>query len=130
MTVTRRWSAAKCQRIQDKLGATVAGQTDDVEHLLDVLIAAWEEMHREAATATGAVEALREIAAWDGSRTLGYEGPQDVARRALGLTPGPEVELRDHANPPTAAPYTGDEPFGYCLIHGDYWTDDCTRCGR
>lgn len=27
-------------------------------------------------------------------------------------------------------PYTGDEPLGTCVIHGDYWTDDCTRCGR
>lgn len=43
-----RWGAAKCQRIQEKLEATVAGQTNDAEHLLDVLIAAWEEMHREA----------------------------------------------------------------------------------
>jgi hypothetical protein len=30
------------------------------------------------------VEALSEIAAWDGSRTLGYEGPRDVARAVLG----------------------------------------------
>jgi hypothetical protein len=27
-------------------------------------------------------------------------------------------------------PYTGDEPLGTCPIHGDYWTDDCMRCGR
>lgn len=27
-------------------------------------------------------------------------------------------------------PYMGDEPLGTCVIHGDYWTDDCLRCGR
>lgn len=32
--------------------------------------------------------------------------------------------------PPYEPPYTGDEPLGTCLIHGDYWTDDCLRCGR
>lgn len=26
--------------------------------------------------------------------------------------------------------YTGDEPLGTCVVHGDYWTDDCTRCTR
>lgn len=25
-------------------------------------------------------------------------------------------------------PYTGDEPLGTCVIHGDYWTDDCVKC--
>jgi len=38
----------KLDRMAEKLRATVGGQTDDPEHLLDVLIAAWEEMHREA----------------------------------------------------------------------------------
>jgi hypothetical protein len=28
------------------------------------------------------------------------------------------------------SPYTGDEPLGTCVIHGDYWTDDCLRCRR
>ena len=27
-------------------------------------------------------------------------------------------------------PYSGDEPLGTCVIHGDYWTDDCLRCDR
>ncbi len=61
MTVTGRWSAAKCQRIQEKLESTVAGQTTDTEHLLDVLIAAWEEMHREAATTRGAVKTIERL---------------------------------------------------------------------
>lgn len=21
------------------------------------------------------------------------------------------------------------EPLGTCIVHGDYWTDYCTRCG-
>lgn len=25
-------------------------------------------------------------------------------------------------------PYIGDEPLGCCPLHGDYWTEDCTRC--
>ena len=58
-----RWSAAKCARIHDRLRETVAGQSDDPEHLLDVLIAAWDEMHREVREREGAVEALREIKA-------------------------------------------------------------------
>lgn len=36
------------------------------------------------------------------------------------------VDPRDDYEPP----YTGDEPLGTCVIHGDYWTVDCTRCGR
>lgn len=27
-------------------------------------------------------------------------------------------------------PYTGDEPLGCCPVHGNYWTDECIRCGR
>lgn len=26
--------------------------------------------------------------------------------------------------------YEDPEPSGCCPIHGDYWTDDCTACGR
>lgn len=44
----RRWSADKCDRIHDRLRENVAGQTDDPEDLLEVLIAAWDEMHAEA----------------------------------------------------------------------------------
>lgn len=28
---------------------------------------------------------------------------------------------------PTAS--SDDEPRGHCVEHGDYWTDDCVRCG-
>jgi hypothetical protein len=35
------------------------------------------------------------------------------------------ADPRDDYEPP----YMGDEPLGTCVIHGDYWTDDCTRCG-
>jgi len=24
--------------------------------------------------------------------------------------------------------YPDPEPLGTCVIHGDYWTDDCVRC--
>lgn len=34
------------------------------------------------------------------------------------------------ALPSYEPPYMGDEPLGTCPIHGDYWTDDCLRCGR
>jgi hypothetical protein len=31
---------------------------------------------------------------------------------------------------PDPPPAPSDEPLGTCTIHGDYWTDDCWRCGR
>jgi hypothetical protein len=56
---------SKLVRMHQKLRDTVGGQTDDPEHLLDVLIAAWEEMHREHAESEGAAlihdERLRQI---------------------------------------------------------------------
>ena len=69
-------------------------------------------------------EALREIetllsAAQTGSRRSGsYVGEALTRVRAL-LAESQETE-----------PYSGDEPLGTCVIHGDYWTDDCLRCDR
>ena len=45
------------ERMHDKLRAAVGGQTDEPEHLLDVLIAAWEEVHREAKVSREAIDA-------------------------------------------------------------------------
>jgi hypothetical protein len=73
---------SKYERMAARLRETVAGQTDDPEHLLDVLIAAWDEMHREAAT-------RREI---DASRGLpeGTSGGMAPATDENGVTwPGP-----------------------------------------
>lgn len=80
---------AKGERMAEKLRATVAGQTDDPEHLLDVLIAAWEEMHREAQQHKGAVEAeLRAIveqarSAGDGRPFTGVMLDQQIGRVVL-----------------------------------------------
>ena len=32
-----------------------------------------------------------------------------------------DAVLRNQTEPP--------EPLGTCVVHGDYWTDDCHRCG-
>lgn len=52
----------------------------------------------------------------------GHPAVAGAALAAVGLHPSPG--LIDHNLPPD------DEPRGTCVIHGDYWTDDCTRCGH
>lgn len=37
---------------------------------------------------------------------------------------GHRIDCSELAPPP----YMGDEPLGCCPLHGDYWTEDCTRC--
>lgn len=100
----------KYERMADTLRATVGGQTDDPEHLLDVLVAAWEEMHREAATTKGAVTGPEVNAAWETwlklRRTLGVH----VAMRRVLQTFISNRAGGQHAAPPslrTDAPKEG-----------------------
>lgn len=54
----------------------------------------------------------------------------DVCKQGGALASGlpcPECGYAERDDDP---PYMGDEPLGTCVIHGDYWTPDCTRCGR
>lgn len=67
--------AATLARMHDRLREQVSGQTDDPEHLLDVLIAAWDEMHREARAARDA----------PGARPV-LMGPTEVAAELLTTT--------------------------------------------
>lgn len=39
--------------------------------------------------------------------------------------PGDEITPCEDYLP---GPPLSDEPRGTCVIHGDYWTDDCLRC--
>lgn len=41
---------------------------------------------------------------------------------------GQRVRVVDIGDEDYEPPYTGDEPLGTCVIHGDYWTPDCDRC--
>jgi hypothetical protein len=44
--------------------------------------------------------------------------------------PAPEPDTPDFVGDPLGTHAADDEPLGSCPLHGDYWTDDCLRCGR
>lgn len=49
-----------------------------------------------------------------------FERPEDVdSHHWCGFGP-------DHDGP---CPPLPQEPLGTCIVHGDYWTDYCLRCG-
>lgn len=53
----------------------------------------------------------------------------DYAEPLAGMIRRGEIEPPDELvidDPPYIDP---DVPLGTCVIHGDYWTENCLRCG-